>query len=65
MRTWMFGRVLLKLPPGGCENRAVGVGAAVTCTDGPDGARVKEKKVTLPIVRRSSEEPQQLRHHLP
>lgn len=30
----MFGHVLPKLPPGGCENLAVSVGAAVTCTDG-------------------------------
>lgn len=31
--TWMFGHVLLKLPPGVCKNWAVGERAAVTCVD--------------------------------
>lgn len=58
-RTWMFGHVLLKLPPGGCEDLAVGVGAAVTCTDGTvRSTSERKRKVTLfASARRPSEEP--------
>lgn len=46
-RTWMFGQVLLELPPGVCENWAVSMRAAVACIDRTrrgSNERMKEKK---------------------